>query len=33
MKELGIKGRENVAKELSLEKMSAGLSEVYKNVV
>jgi glycosyltransferase involved in cell wall biosynthesis len=33
MIELGIKGRENVAKELSLEKMSAGLSEVYKNVV
>ena len=32
-KELGSKGRENVAKELSLEKMSLGLSEVYKIVL
>jgi glycosyltransferase involved in cell wall biosynthesis len=32
-KDLGIKGRENVARELSLEKMSVGLSEVYQRVL
>jgi glycosyltransferase involved in cell wall biosynthesis len=32
-KQLGEKGKENVAKELSLEKMSLGLSEVYNNVL
>ncbi|MCU0361964.1 MAG: glycosyltransferase family 4 protein [Bacteroidales bacterium] len=28
----GLKGRENVAKELSLERMAAGLSEVYRQI-
>ena len=32
-KQLGESGRENVTKELSLNKMSTGLSEVYNNVI
>ena len=30
---LGLEGKENVLKELSLEKMSEGLSEVYNSIV